>query len=110
VNRAGGPADLRALRRAKLVSVPPAMVEASARRRAGGDWRGACTVSNVDVEADPALASRIAGSAARERLVDGPVTPAVSGGAALQAVRRFPRPVRRAVAGVLPLKSVVPGG
>lgn len=54
---------------ARRHGVPPTTIETAARRRAVGDWRGACAAADVDVFFNPDSVRRLHGAAAAESLV-----------------------------------------
>ena len=54
---------------ARRFGVPPTMIEAAARRRSVGDWRGACAAADVDLFFDPDSVRRRHGGAAAESLL-----------------------------------------
>lgn len=70
----GWPATLadaraRAAIDARRHGVPPTMIEAAARRRAAGDWRGACAAADVEVSFHPDAVRRRHGRAAADALL-----------------------------------------
>src|SRR4051812_3796026 len=58
----------RAATAARRYGVPPTMIAAAARRRAVGDWRGACAAADVDVYLNLDLVRRRLGSGAADQL------------------------------------------
>ncbi|NUP51230.1 MAG: hypothetical protein HOW97_28545 [Catenulispora sp.] len=56
---------------ARRYGVPPTMIAAAARRRAVGDWRGACAAADVDVYVNPDAVRRRYGAETAGRLLTG---------------------------------------
>ncbi|MFF9350097.1 ankyrin repeat domain-containing protein [Streptomyces sp. NPDC014734] len=64
------PEELASLRQVRRYAVPRWMIEASAERRAAGDWRGACAAAGFDVMFDPAAVAVRYGPDVAEALHD----------------------------------------
>ncbi|MFF5335374.1 ankyrin repeat domain-containing protein [Streptomyces sp. NPDC013181] len=65
------PQEASSLRQVRRYAVPRTMIEATAARRAAGDWRGACAAAGLDVRIDPEkVAARYGAEVAEALLAD----------------------------------------